>query len=614
VTAIAGIVRFDGETVSGDAGRLGHPLPGLDGREGERWERGSVALVSFGASPVRDERTGCAVAFDGRIDNRGELRRGLAEHEQLLETGTDTAYVLAAYLQWGDEFPSRVLGDFACAVWDPGRRRLVLARDPLGVRPLHYSVPHGQVLFASRVEQLLREPAISNQVNDAAAISYLYRFLVRPELRQFYRDIRPIRPGHLLEVSDGRISERRYWQWPDSPPERRTATGDEPERFRELFTEAVRCRLGGTEVASLALSGGLDSSSIASAAGHLRGSDSVAELRTYAWRFDDLPAIDERSYSSAVAERYGLPYTLVSPEGCGPFDEVERWIDPVGEPYFGPYSSATGRILDRARADGCGLFLTTIGADELVAGGPEYLADWFFRGHWLRVHRELKAEARAVGRPYHRRAVRHVLLPLLPARLQTLRRYPVGERVRRWLPEGARRVVREQAANPLTAGPDAWWYALRRATTAESDSHFYSYWDRLLTLHGLEGRHPYLDVRLIDFGLRSPPDVFFREGRTKWVVREALRDLLPEAVRRRTDKPQTIELSHRTLRGRKAPLVRELTRTSELAHRGYVLAEPWRQDVERYLAGDDDLHGLVWISLTLEVWLRAHAGRLPAFS
>ena len=202
-----------------------------------------------------------------------------------------------------------------------------------------------------------------------------------------------------------------------------------------------------------------------------------------------------------------------------------------------------------------------------------------------------------------------VVFPLLPTRAQAALKYRALLVHERWMPSA----IRDRYGGELaivSSGPASWW-RVRRRFVAHSGGAPYSYFSRLASLYGMEVSYPFLDVRIVDFLLRTPPDALYTNGRPKALVREALSDILPPAIRDRTDNPAPAALVDSSLREHGAAFLRALLVDSELERRGYVVPGPWKHSVERYLRGEDDLRGVCWNSLTVEMWLRAQEDRLP---
>jgi asparagine synthase (glutamine-hydrolysing) len=608
-------MRFDRAPVEPAVVRaLARPAPGNVVDALEIWHEGPVGLGQALAAvtpesaaeraPLVDATSGSVLVFDGRLDNRGELRRALGAHKRLLDLATDAAYTMAAFLEWGEGAPARLLGDFAFAVWDPRSRRLVLARDPLGVRVLYSYASSERFVFASTLEQLLSDPSIPREIDRDTVEAFLYA--VPLGTRSFLTAIRPVQAGHVVTVGDAPRSSR-YWHPPEHPPERLVATGDEPEEFRELFLDAVRCRLRSTEPVGLLLSGGLDSGSVGCVAGALGLAD---RLRTYSFVFEEFPECDERPYIDAITERYPLPNTEILCDDRWTLTGLEHGLPTLAEPLMQPYEGFSHRALALARDDGVRTMLMGHGGDNLLTGEPRYLCHWFFRGCWGPLRRELRARQRGSGRHYAELAARELGGPLLPGPISRRRRAEhVGAGPRAWVPPRLNERFAGQFAPVIHPGPRGWWYEFRDDVVAIANSVNGSHIDRMMRLFGLEARQPFMDPRLVEFVLRSPPDALNRGGVIKVLLRDALHDVLPPKLRERPGKTSYRPLMAKGLREKHPAFVRALVEDNELERHELVVPEAWRAGVEEYLAGDDEVP--IWRGLTIEMWLRLREGRLP---
>ena len=623
MNAIAGVVMLNGRRAEPEAlERIAASAPGEGGASIHTWTAGNIGLgiargspppdVSGDVQPLRDEESGCVVVFDGRLDNRRELERTLASSSAAaVSAESDAALVLAAYLAWGVEAPATLLGDFAFAICDSRRRRLVLARDPMGIRPLHLGRLPDALVFASTVEQLLEGAGISSEIDDDAAVAYLYAPLLRPR-RSFHRRLERLAGGHLAEIgADGSVRMSRYWTWREEPPQAAFASGEEAEEFRAIFADAVRCRLRSPAPVAILLSGGLDSGSIASMAGRLVADGYPAVVHTYTHVFERFAECDERRYADAVVERYELPTTKIAGDDCWTLAGLETWLPVFTEPFFGAFDALFHRSLAAAHQDGARVTLTGHAGDSLLLGTPDYLGAWLLRRQWRALDRELRALARERRRGYAFQLGARALLPLLPRALRDVaerRRYALAA-PRRWMPPAVRRLCAAEAVPLSYGGVHGWWRSLRRDLTAIGAGFQNPFFDRLMRLFGQEVRQPMLDVRLVDLVLRTPPDAFHRDGRPRALQRRALADVLPAIVRDRRDKANLRPLLDHGLRERRRAFVERLLVDSELERRGYVLPESWTGAMRRYLQGDGHIPS--WPALTLELWLRAREGRLP---
>jgi len=578
------------------------------GETGAAWSDDRVHLVvATGSTAAADRSSGRVALFRGRLDNRRELQGRLGAHAVLLELDTDAAYVLAAHREWGASGFRELVGDFATAIWSPTQSTLLLARDPLGVQPLSYAWRGTDLVFAGELEQLLALPSISNEVDDDSALSYLYALPSPPP--SFYREIRPVPAGHVLEVTPSSFRIDRYWHWPERPSEQWVSAPDATAQFRGLLDESIRTRLAGGRRTAIFLSGGLDSSGIAALAGTVARADGLEIPRAYSRIYDRFRSCDEREYARAVVARNRLPHTELSADSWWTLSHFKEWLPRFSEPFFGSYDDGIRRMLERASADGAQLALTGHGGDDLFTGSPRYLARWLLRGHVRPVWRELSAQSLERGRSRRYSFAADVALPLVPRAVQARVRTRPYVRLRSWMPPQVRAGLGESAGRrEVRFGPDAWWYELRDGLASESHGRFHAHLQRLTGLFGLETTVPYLDVRLVTFVLGLPPELLQREGRTKAILRDGLRDVLPPAVLERPDKTSLLPLAEYGLREQRGGVLRKLARDSELERRGFVAGPRWRQAVDDFVAG---AAVPLWRSLTLELWLRHRVSRLP---
>jgi asparagine synthase (glutamine-hydrolysing) len=248
----------------------------------------------------------CAV-LDGRFDNRSELISLLAPDEG--GAASDARLLLTAYLRWGEACTDHLLGDFAFAVWDAGGHRLVCAVDPLGIKPLHFARVGSLVCFASDAVQVLQHPAVPDGYDAAEIAAYLGSRCEDPE-RSFFTAIRKLAPGRRLIADAEGLRVERYWS-PQPGDIRYARDEDYAAHFRELLERAVADRLrdGGSSV-GIAMSGGLDSTSVAALAQRSPGPG----VRAYTFAFDRLTECDERTYSRAMTEELGLEVEPIAVE------------------------------------------------------------------------------------------------------------------------------------------------------------------------------------------------------------------------------------------------------------------------------------------------------------
>jgi asparagine synthase (glutamine-hydrolysing) len=548
-----------------------------------------------------------AVAADARLDGRVELAARLG-----LPAGAPApALILAAYREWGDGFAARLQGDFAGAVWDWGRQRLVGFRDPLGARPLYYGAREGGLAVASDVEPLVAL-ARAGDPDDHLIVEHL-AWEYESTDRTFWAGLRRLHGGHLVVVTADGERTRRTW----FPPSRDAAfatTEAAHERLRELFFQSVRRRLQADGPLLAHLSGGVDSSSIVCVADRIyrEAPAGLPPLTAVSARYPGL-ACDEGPYIEAVARAVSLP--------AESWDGLRADFPDIDAP------SAAGPGMRSHRNDGStGEFdiAARLGARAILSGqGGDHLGAPFGVNEERARRRPLRFAWRTLAAPEYTRGqratrARFLLRVLAPT---PARRLVASRRARRaapdWLQPRWHELAGELAAArfvPLAAPArslveDAHWRELTSARLGRA----LDLDQRCAAEHGLEMRFPFLDRDLVELVLALPVERWPLAESHIRLHREAFGDLLPEAVRARTDKAAFSPVVAHRLRAA-APRLRRLFFDGEWASSRWVERGAARRLLERALAGggtDFALWQPVWAIATLEAWRRSEFGYDP---
>jgi asparagine synthase (glutamine-hydrolysing) len=611
--AIAGCLSLTGERLGpADLAAVATPAAGGDGSPLRVWHDDRAALgYAPGATvaaeraagrPAVDPRSGCVAVLLGVVHDWGSGGPAPGEPD-------DAEGLLALHAGGGAGALEGLTGDFAAALWDPRELALHVLRDPVGGVGLVHTTVAGRLRFATTTEQLVPDPADAEPDEDSVAWM-LYGFGGELSNRTFFAGVSRLRAGHRLEAREGRVSVRRYHHWPRTPPPERPLRDEDVERFRAAFREAARCRLGPEGTTGILISGGVDSSSVACAAALAARAQGQEPPALYTASFERHPGLDESRYSAAVAEHHRLRRVAEPGDDGWTLSNLERWLPACHEPLFPAFNAITEPAIARAREDGVGVLLWGHGGDTLVAGSTRHLATLLARGRWRELAREGRAEA-GDAEVAARFLAGATILPLLPGGLQSyaLRRHEPWSSS--WVGAGLADRARAALRIPLRRGPDAWWHELRDIYTSGTDGPGSGSIDRRGRFEGVEYRAPFFDRRVVDLVLRLPSAALRHRGSSKVILRRAMGADLPDLVRRRRDKTHLTVLLDEGLREQRAPLIRELVRDSELARRDWVAEEPWRDAVQRYLAGDDGPRAALWTSITLELWLRRRARRSP---
>jgi asparagine synthase (glutamine-hydrolysing) len=566
--------------------------------------------------PWLDESEAICLTLDGRIDNREELILSLEAADFHLRTDTDAELMLRAYQLWGESCPEHVVGDFALVVWDGPRRQLFCARDILGLKPFYYCLHGSSFYWASEIPPLFEDEAVARRPNEAMIAEFLSGMVVT-NTETVYEGISRLQPAHTLVVRTDRVVTRRYWTI--DPHRRIEYSNDEDyaQHFYELFSTAVRCRLRSHKPIGLELSGGLDSSSIVSflqapSQTHPKGHD---RLRTFSLVFPGLPC-DERVFIDDVVAQGAFRAHHITPETPSLSDFVEDILHSYDFPDH-PNGVMNAPLRAFAQQQGCRVLLTGSGGDEWLTGSFFHYADLLrnlkFRPllHRLRADRQWYGEdlsSSLLSLPL----VQFGLLPLIPQSYRNLGKRLLGRTNRpEWVsPTLWERAQIQERINLASYSPHGCGHAqqdLFGSTIHGGGIHGIELDERAASSFGLESRHPFNDRRLIEFALALPEEQRWRDG-SKFILRHALKGLLPRSVRERTDKADfSCIFAHTLLKESTAAIFRSLSVASMGWVDGDRIWADYQSMASLYSQGNEDYRFHVsplWMILGVELWWR----------
>ncbi|MDS0260023.1 asparagine synthase-related protein [Haloarcula sp. S1CR25-12] len=514
----------------GDAVALGHQhnctLPEARGRSFPRQVDGVVVTAAL------------------RLDNRAELCAAFGVASEV----PDTDLVAHAYRRWGVDYPRHLVGAFAAVVWDPERRRLVCARDHMGVKPVYYAeTADGGVALASEPGPLLGLDGVRSAPDEHRIGDFLVgRFA--DSSRTFYEDVSRLPPAHRLVVTDDGLDRTRYWSLSEVDPLPEAHRSAYDERFRDLFERAVADRRRSVGPVGSLLSGGLDSSSIAGVAATQRAAAGAPPLRTFSAVFDTVEACDEGRYIDAVLGSGAFDPHYVDGDGIGPLVGLDRHLDHRGQPYYPSLCMLIWRLFEVAGQCDTGVVLNGYGGDQTMGSDVRgYLRGLLGRGQLPTFAREFRGYLDNYPWLDARDALwDDIARPLVPDRLRRLyhRRFDEADYLdMAFAPlDGgfARRsgLVDRIAADQRRGQPRTQRAIRRRALTTDEPAFNLELNDIAGAAHGVEPRFPYFDKRLVEFAVALPPGHTVSDGLDRTIVRRALADVLPAAVRDRTDKAE----------------------------------------------------------------------------
>ena len=590
-----------------------------DGPLGLAMRRLAIIDRVGGDQPLSNENGNVWIVFNGEIYNHPALRTELQGLGHTFRTQSDTECIVHAYEQWGDDCVKHLRGMFAFAIWDAPRRRLLLARDRVGKKPLYYAEHDGALLFGSELKTLLRYPGFPRDMEPAALHHYLTLQYVPDPLTAF-RGARKLPPAHVLVCESGRITTRPYW---DLDFRQKEDLSDVPalrEKVRAKIEESVRIRLMSEVPLGAHLSGGVDSGVIVA----LMAQASSQPVKTFSIGFEEA-AFNETDQARTVAEKFHTEHHefIVRPDAL---EVLEPLVEHFDEP-FADAASIPLWYLSKLTRQYVTVALNGDGGDEAFAGYQRYYADGV-ADLYRYVPRFLRASFDAMLRPFGGTSGKPVERSPLAAlrKLGHAATHTSGSSVVRW---GSYFTEAEKAAlytpdfaallgasrEPSHAAMERTYAAAlagnRLERTLYTDLHHYLPGallvkaDRMTMAHSLEARSPLLDHELLELAARLPPQWKVRGTTTKWILRDLFRDLLPEKAAARGKLGFSVPLG-KWFAGPQLGAVREI-----LLSDGARLHRILRRDgisnlVEENRAGRADHGKKLWALLCLETWLRKY--------
>jgi asparagine synthase (glutamine-hydrolysing) len=572
----------------------------------------AIIDVETGDQPVFNEDRSALVILNGEIYNYVELREQLERRGHRFRTKSDTEVIVHLYEDHGAECVQQLRGMFAFAVWDRRNRRLLLARDRLGKKPLYYAQRGDTLWFGSEVRALLQDPELPREADHESIDAYLQLQYV-PNPRSAFLGVSKLAPAHTLTWQAGNAEARRYWRLSYAPAEEPLEEGEACERIRDGLMEATRLRLRSDVPLGAFLSGGIDSSAVVAAMAR----QSQSRVRTFSIGFDER-RFDERPYARLVAEAFDTEHQefVVRPDAMG---IVPRIAWHYGEP-FADHSAIPTLQLAELTSRHVKVALNGDGGDENFAGYARYRAGAFA----FRLARLPEVPRRGVATALRLTA----RAPLKHARRRRLERMseamlaPRGERFATWLafftrPELDRLYTPDfrESLSPFSVGrliddlmgaSDA---DSLTNTLLDADIQTYLAGDLLVKMdiatmaHSLEVRSPLLDQEFMSLAASLPASLKLHRGDHKRIFKKAVAPLLPKQILARPKMGFTVPLAH-WFRDELSELPREVLLDEVATGRGIFRPDGVRELIDDHVAGRADNANRIWALVQLELWFR----------
>ena len=588
----------------------------IDGSVGLGHRRLSIVDVAAGHQPMTNEDGSLRITYNGEIYNHADFRAELEARGHVYQTHCDTETILHLYEEHGEGCVEYLRGMFSFAIWDRNTRKLFIARDRLGVKPLYYAqTQDGSLYFASEIKSLLASGDIKAEVNYDVLPDYLANH-APSGTQTLFRGINRLLPGHTLTWIDGTVSIKCFWDIHfDSTGEAKRSDKDYIAEWKELFETSVRLRLMADVPLGMFLSGGIDSSAIAAVM-----SGMVQEpIKTFSVGFSEREA-NELEYARLVARTFGTNHheIILTPDEF--FAALPRLVWHEDEP-LAHLASIPLYFVSKLASQHVKVVLTGEGSDELLAGYYRYrttvynqaLGNSFqsLTNEPIRQVIKNRIESLPAGSKAKRKLSRTFLC--LKPDLENIYfdNFAVFSRARQ-----AQLLTNEAKERLGSVDPYQTLKALIEDTDATTLLNRLLYADTKTYLHELlmkqdqmsmaasiESRVPFLDHKLVEFSARMPERMKLRGWTTKYVLRESMKGVLPDVILKRRKMGFPVPVGT-WFRGKYRAVIDEYVLSERTLARGLFEPDYLKQMVEAHQSGVENHADRLWSLLNLEIWLR----------
>jgi asparagine synthase (glutamine-hydrolysing) len=571
----------------------------------------SIIDLKTGDQPVFSEDKSVIVMMNGELYNYREVRSDLEKRGHKFATQTDTEIVPHLYQEYGEDFIDHLNGMFAISLWDTRRKRLVLARDRYGEKPLYYGTFDGKLLYASEPKALLAHPAVTGELDMESLRQYL-SFDYVPAPRSIYKGINKLPAAHTMTVENGAVNIRRYWNLTFSKNGHTPSVENAASELRSLLSDAVRMRLVADVPLGILLSGGVDSSTIAAFATQ----HATETVKTFSVGFTE-DSFDESRYARAVAAHLGTDHyeeLLSVDKACDLIGDIGTWLD---EP-LSDGSLIPTYLLARFVRKHVTVALGGDGGDEIFAGYPMYFGHKVASAysaipHFLRsgliepIVNRLPVSTKNLSFEYKaKRFVRSAHYDTIQRHHSWFGSFSTGEQ-KLLLTEK----VLSQTTSDIYGGPRNLLAICDAQDEIEQmqylDMNFYMAEDILTKVDrasmavSLETRAPFLDPRIGQFAASLPIDYKLRGNKGKYILKKSVEGLLPKAILHRSKKGFGIPIAE-WLKGRLNSLMHEMLAPARLRDQGLFESDHVQTLIAEHEKGIASHHKQLWTLLVFQLW------------
>ena len=537
------------------------------------------------------------MVMDGRLDNRTDLLKELHIDPEIGDGLSDANLILRAYERWGVNCFRYLIGEFAIVIFDEQRNEIICARDALGDRTLYYSFTGNRVVIASESWAVANCNTSTVQLNEKA-IAHYFALTNSDDGQSLFANVYELLPASVMAVSETTMREWKYWL-PEMSHRLKGLSSDEyADVFRSLLEQSVRARIRSAAPVGVLMSGGLDSTSVASLAARMLA---PKPLTTISFVYDEVAECDERQYINAAVEQFGVCSIQIPCDDAWPYKDLNSWPFDPNRPEGNPYRLVKERAYQEVNKNGIRVLLSGVFADALLSSGNYWLADLLVDGYWTEAVREFYRHLRHLGWDWmkthgHIQPIKEKFFNIFPSSLFSHQKLHYPE----WLTPYSNRYLMKDTSNGKR---NSFLFSpyVSKGITAET---FHA------SRHAIELSDPYRDRRLVEFVLSLPAYELYYRGYHKRVLRKAMKNILPEVVRTRRQNTYMLPFYFRGIEFEKENLQEYFQVSTAFWHQ--FVEKDWvspKWDT-RVSFEQDGPHILIpWLCISFETWYKKIANQ-----
>ncbi|MEJ2628012.1 MAG: asparagine synthase (glutamine-hydrolyzing) [bacterium] len=621
---ICGVVYKDGlrtpskQTLQAINNTISHRGPDDDGVQvfssaGLAMRRLSIIDLYTGHQPLSNEDQTLTIVFNGEIYNFLVLKQQLQDRGHTFKTSTDTEVIVHGYEEWGENVCKKLNGMFAFAIWDDKRKKLMLARDRIGIKPLYYYEDEEKLVFGSEIKAILPCPDIDKTI-DTVALNNFLTFEYIPAPRSIFQKIRKLKPGHWLTWSDNILTNTCYWDF--LPRQKSWKEGQARQRMQELMSDSVQLRLISDVPLGAFLSGGIDSSITVATMAHLMDTP----VKTFSIGFKE-SSYNELKYARAVAQKYNTEHHEFTLEADA-LDLTEKLVKQFDEP-FGDFSIFPTYLVSKIAREFVKVTLSGDGGDELFAGYDTYRAHVFAQKFykWLPGKPLFNFLAEKISPTEKKKGLinsykRFIRGTWLPERL-----YHVRWMVFLQQQERAKLLSKDILDSIADTHPYDFIYQYAEQLDENTDDITRTGYidlktylvdnilvkvDRMSMATSLETRVPFLDHRLVEFAFSLPPRLKMKFFKTKYILNKTFWHDLPKEVQNRDKQGFSIPIKN-WIREELKPMMTDYLDETRIGQQGFFNPEFVGRLRDEHLQGKENHSHILWALMFFQQWYDLYA-------